>query len=119
MNVVLIISGSIALIVGCIGIVVPVLPTTPFILLASWCFFRGSPRMHRWLKSSFLKTYIEKYEKEKGMTKKSKAAAIALMWVMLLFSSLFIKDTLTAYIILPLLGVVGSATIIFFVPNSR
>jgi uncharacterized protein len=119
MNVVLIISGSIALIIGCIGIVVPVLPTTPFILLASWCFFRGSPRMHSWLKSSFLKTYIEKYEKEKGMTKRSKAVTIALMWVMLLFSSLFIKDTLTAYIILPLLGVVGSATIIFFVPNSR
>jgi uncharacterized membrane protein YbaN (DUF454 family) len=42
-------AGVVALVTGLVGIVVPLLPTTPFVLLAAWCFSRGSERCERWL----------------------------------------------------------------------
>jgi len=43
------IGGWVSLILGCVGIILPLLPTTPFILLAAYCFSRSSERLHQWL----------------------------------------------------------------------
>lgn len=72
-KVIYIISGFIALGLGIIGIVFPVLPTTPFLLLASFCFVKGSHKFEIWFKSTKVyKKHLESFVKEKSMTLKQK-----------------------------------------------
>ena len=75
--------------------------------------------MHKWLRSSFLKTYILKYEKEKGMTVRSKVIAVTMMLVMVLISSFLIIEQPAVRIIVLLLGLTGFICVIFFVPNAK
>lgn len=66
-------GGTIALILGIIGAFLPILPTTPFLLVAAACYAKGSNRFHRkLLNSGFYKKYISKMVKRKGMTLKAK-----------------------------------------------
>jgi uncharacterized membrane protein YbaN (DUF454 family) len=61
-------AGLLSLALGLIGIVVPVLPSTPFFLVASFCFCKSSVRLHRWISSHpFIGPRIERFKKE-GMT---------------------------------------------------
>lgn len=50
-RILLVTAGIICLIIAAVGVVVPFLPTVDFLLLAAWCFYRGSPRLHAWLLS--------------------------------------------------------------------
>ena len=65
-----------------VGIFVPLLPTTPFVLLASACFLRGSPAAHAWLHSHpRLGPCLTAYEQGRGIPLRAKVAAIALLWL--------------------------------------
>ena len=69
----LVIAGSISLAFGVIGIFLPVLPTTPFLLLASFCYVRSSERLHRWLlEHRVFGKYIYNYEVHRAIPKKTK-----------------------------------------------
>ena len=76
------IVGTISLAAGIIGVFLPVLPTTPFILLSAWCFFRSSSRIYNWVISNerFGPT-IENYQEGRGITKPTKVKAIVMMWL--------------------------------------
>ncbi|MBD8493765.1 YbaN family protein [Pseudomonas syringae] len=74
--------GWLSVALGIIGIFLPVLPTTPFLLLATACFARSSPRFYHWLiDHPRLGPWIADYVHGHGIPLKAKVYAIALMWV--------------------------------------
>ena len=78
--------GLIAFLLGAIGVILPVLPTTPFLLLASFCFAKGSERFHKWFtESKIYKQHLESFVKEKAMTLKQKITILALADFMMAF----------------------------------
>ena len=78
--------GTFFVILGIVGIFVPLLPTTPFLLLASACYLRGSRRMHDWLLShGRLGAYIRAYEEGRGIPLRAKVVALTMMWASLGF----------------------------------
>lgn len=72
--------GWLAIVLGTLGIVLPLLPTTPFVLLAAWCFARSSPRFHHWLlwKSPFGR-YIRHWQQHRAMPPGAKIRAMLLI----------------------------------------
>ncbi|WP_205952805.1 DUF454 family protein [Pantoea stewartii] len=79
-RIVLLTLGWLAIVLGILGIVLPLLPTTPFMLLAAWCFARSSPRFHHWLlwKSPFGR-YIRHWQQHRGIPPGAKSRAIVLI----------------------------------------
>ncbi|MCR5038159.1 MAG: YbaN family protein [Bacteroidales bacterium] len=117
-RIVYIILGLLCVGLGALGVVVPGLPTTPFLLLASWLFYRSSPRLQEWLLHSWLGTYIRSYRRRGGMTAAQKAGACGIMVAMVLLSTfVFIPKGSVARIIVPIAGAVGVLTVIFAVPR--
>ena len=70
-------AGWVCVGLGTLGVVLPVLPTTPFMLLAAFCFARTSPRFHRWLLSSrVFGPLIDNWQRERYIEKRSKRTAL-------------------------------------------
>jgi len=87
MKIVLNIVASIAVVLAVLGIFLPLLPTTPFLLLASACFARSSTRMHQWLlRNRLFGETLRNYENNKAIPLRAKVIALILMWSSMLFS---------------------------------
>ncbi len=87
MKILLTIVGSIALLLAILGIFLPLLPTTPFLLVASACFVRSSARMHGWLRNNRLfGEYLRNFESNQGIPRRAKIVALLLLWSSMLFS---------------------------------
>ncbi len=109
----LVVAGSISLSLGVVGIFVPGLPTTVFLLGAAACYVKSSDKMYNWLlRHRIFGKYIHNYRKYRAMPLKSKIIALTMMWTMIgLSAGLFIENT-TVKIIVVLSGVIGTVAIL-------
>lgn len=98
------IAGTICVVLGAIGIVLPILPTTPFLLAAAACYFKSSERMHKWLLNNKLfGKYIRNYTEGKGLPMKTKITALSVLWITIVFSTVFmLEHILPAQLVLPM-----------------
>ena len=105
-KIVLIVSGSLSVCLGVAGIFLPVLPTTPFLLLASACYIRSSDRLYNWLiTNKYLGKYINNYNLKKGIPLKSKIKILILGLGAIIISS-FMIDDFALKILLYVLGII-------------
>ena len=115
---VLVVLGTLSLVLGIVGIFLPLLPTTPFLLLASACYLRGSERMHRWLlNQGRLGAYIRRYEEGQGIPRRAKILAMLMMWPSLGVSAWWVGKPIVAAVLLAV-GV-GVTIWIFRLPTYR
>jgi uncharacterized protein len=78
----LISAGMICVGLGALGILLPGLPTTPFLLLAAYCFARSSEHFHSWLLNHrWFGSYVRNFEEGRGMTRPAKASTLLVLWL--------------------------------------
>ncbi|MBE0588470.1 MAG: YbaN family protein [Hydrogenophaga sp.] len=112
-------AGSLALLLGVIGVVLPGLPTTPFILLAAACYAKASPRLHRWLLNHRLTgPMLRDWEQHRSLTRRNKTIAVVSMLVMVSFSIWSFRGRVIAQAALVVLGAVG-AWVVLRIPTRR
>lgn len=95
------VSGFLLVIIGVIGIFLPVLPTTIFLILASACFIKSSPKANDWLRNhKILGQYIKNYQDGSGLTVKSKLFNLIFLWSMILLSAFLFTESLIIKLVL-------------------
>lgn len=92
-NILWLILGWLSLAIGSIGVVLPVLPTTPFLLVASFSFAKGSDRFHRWFTGTKLyKNHLEDFVTDRAMTLKTKFGILLPASAMLIIAMLLVPS---------------------------
>ncbi len=102
----LIIAGTLLVGLGIIGILMPVLPTTPFLLLAAACYARSSQRFYHWLlNNKWFGNYIKNYIQRKGVPIKVNIIAITWLWITIGFSVVFAVEFFIVRLILIVIAI--------------
>ncbi len=102
----LISAGTFFTATGIIGIFVPILPTTPFLLLAAACYLRSSQRFYNWLLGNrFFGAYVRNYLQGRGMPRKVKIATIFLLWLTISCSIIIAVQVLVVRVILLIIAI--------------
>jgi uncharacterized membrane protein YbaN (DUF454 family) len=88
-------TGLVCVGLGALGMVLPILPTTPFLLAAAACFCKSSPRMYNWLLTNkWFGEYIKNYREGRGLPMKTKITALTVLWVTIVVSIVFFLSRL-------------------------
>ena len=108
-----IIVGLVCLVLGCIGIVLPILPTVPFFLATVFCFSKSSTRLHNWfIQTGLYKKHLESFVQKKGMTVRTKVGIIVPVTLLMGFGFCMMGRVPVARV---LLAVVWIGHIVYFV----
>ncbi|MBR5593422.1 MAG: YbaN family protein [Bacteroidaceae bacterium] len=91
MRYLLAIFGTVSLALGVMGIFLPVLPTTPFLLLSAALYMRSSQRLYDWLMShKHLGAYIRNFREHKALPLRVKIVSVTMVWATLLYCAFFV-----------------------------
>lgn len=97
----LVVAGWLAVGLATLGVFLPLLPTTPFLLLAAACFAKSSRRFHAWLlRNRLFGRYIRDYKSGRGIPAGTKALAITLVWLTIAWSALFVVPLVPVKVLL-------------------
>ncbi|MBC84582.1 MAG: hypothetical protein CL454_06960 [Acidimicrobiaceae bacterium] len=104
----LLVIGFIFVAVGFIGVLVPGLPTTVFMIMAAWCFAKSSPRFERWvLQLPGIGKFVQDHRSGLGMPRKSKILAITMMSLAVVLSIVFALNQISIRFIVGTVGIFG------------
>jgi uncharacterized membrane protein YbaN (DUF454 family) len=107
----LVAAGSLCVALAVLGVFLPLLPTTPFLLLASACYVRSSERLHGWLmRNRLLGGYVRNFRERRGLPLRAKFTTVALLWLPLLYS-VYRLELPWLEVLLVLMGLVWSVVI--------
>lgn len=111
----LIFVGTLSIGLGIIGTIVPLLPTTPFLLLGATCYIRSSEKLYQMLlKNKWLGGYIEDFRTKKGISLKNKVISLASLWLSIGYSLYLAISSLWLSAFLVFIAVSVSALILSF-----
>ncbi|MGD6729864.1 MAG: YbaN family protein [Pleomorphochaeta sp.] len=117
---ILIILGFISLILSIIGIVIPILPTTPFLLLSAFCFFKGSKKLDQWFKNTALyKKHVDAFIEDKEMDLKSKISTILTLTILFSIGFFFAKNLIVVRIILAIIWIIHILYFTLYIKTKR
>lgn len=95
------VAGTLSLAVGVVGIILPVLPTTPFVLIAAACYLRGSKKMYdKLVKNRYFGGYLRDYMEGRGVSKRATVVSITSLWILILLSAVFATNDLIIRVVL-------------------
>ncbi|MCS7229733.1 MAG: YbaN family protein [Candidatus Kryptonium sp.] len=90
---------------GILGAFLPILPTTPFLLLAAACFARSSKKFYNWLLNhKIFGSYIRNYREQRGITLRGKILSLSIMWLVMGYTAFFAVSNIFVSIIIILIG---------------
>ena len=109
------IFGTVSLIFGIIGIFLPLLPTTPLLLLSAFLYYRSSPKVYNWLMARpLIGKYIRDFRENKIIPIRVKIISLTLLWVSISYCVLFVLENLVVKILLCVVLVAVTAHILSF-----
>ncbi|MDR2583795.1 MAG: YbaN family protein [Fibromonadaceae bacterium] len=86
-----VILGSISLVLGTLGIFLPLLPTTPFYLLTAWLYMRGSKKLYdKVMNNKYFGSIVKNFQEDKSISLKTKIIIISMLWGTISFSAFFV-----------------------------
>ena len=107
--------GTLSLVLGVAGVFLPLLPTTPFLLLSAALYFRSSPRLYEWLLSHpRLGSYIKNFREHKAIPLRVKIVSVSMVWITLLYCIFFVAEAVWFKLFFVALAIAISAHILHY-----